>query len=510
MTISSQNFKDQYWGDGVTAAFNVTTQFQNASELLVTLLDVDGINEIPRTLTTHYTVTGGNGGTGQVIFTGGNIPTGNGAPGSQKVTITRAMPFTQQTDLTPNDPFPADTVEKSLGDRLIMIVQQQQEQINRCLKLQVSTSLSSAPPVYDPVANKVLIANALGNAIIPGPDVLDITNAAANAADVAANVIVVQNLADEAADSAAAAAAAGAGLKYRSVRFATTANDSLSGLAARDGVTPIGGDRCLVKNQTLPEANGIYVAAAGAWARATDMDIWVEVVSSVAIVAEGTVNANSVWLCTSNSGGTIGVDPVTFIDYGSTIVNGSLLLTKLAPQAANTIVANATGSSAGPTAVAIGANTFLARAAAGNMAGKTISEDALAFVAAANNAAMRIALGGAASGANTDITSTIAYRPENLQTASYTLVMGDAGKNVRMNNASANNLTVPLNSSVAFAVGTEIDICQYGAGQTTVVATGGVTIRSKLGNLKLTGQYSGATLKKIGTDEWMLFGDLTA
>lgn len=510
MTISSENFKDQYWGDGVTAAFNVTTQFQNASELLVTLLDVDGINEIPRTLTTHYTVTGGNGGIGQVIFTSGNIPTGNGTPGSQKVTITRAMPFTQQTDLTPNDPFPADTVERSLGDRLIMIVQQQQEQINRCLKLLVSTSLSAAPPVYDPVANKVLVANALGNAIIPGPDVADIIAAAANAAAVAADRAQVQILADQAAASAAAAAAAGAGLQYRSVLFATTANDSLSGLAARDGVTPIAGDRCLVKNQTLPAANGIYVAAAGAWTRATDMDVWTEVINSIVVVTSGTANANSVWLCTSSGGGTIGVTAITFIDYGATIVNGTIVLAKLAPQAANTILANATGSSAGPTAVAVGANTFLARAAAGNVAAKTISEDALAFVAAANNGAMRAALGGAASGANTDITSITAYRPENLQTASYTLVLGDFGKNIRMNNASANNLTIPLNATVAFPVGTEIDICQYGAGQTTVVATGGVTIRSKSGNLKLTGQYSGATLKKIGTDEWMLFGDLAA
>jgi len=510
MTISSQNFKDQYWGDGSTAAFNVTTQFQNASELLVTLLDVDGVNEISRDIVTHYNVTGGNGGTGQVIFTGGNIPTGNGAPGSQKVTITRAMPLTQATDLTPNDPFPADTVEKSLGDRLIMIVQQQQEQINRCLKLQVSTSLSSAPPVYDLVANKAMVTNALGNALIPGPDVADIINAAANAAEVAADLVQVEILADQAAASAAAAAAAGAGLQYRSVLFATTANDSLSGLAARDGVTPIAGDRCLVKNQTLPAANGIYVAAAGAWARATDMDAWTEVINSIVVVTSGTVNANSVWLCTSSGGGTIGVTAITFIDYGATIVNGTIVLGKLAPQAANTIVANATGSSAGPTAVAIGANTFPARAAAGNLAAKVISEDALAFVAAANNAAMRIALGGAASGANTDIASTIAHRPENLQTASYTLVIGDAGKNIRMNNASANNLTVPLNATVAFALGTEIDICQYGAGQTSVVATGGVTIRSKAGNLKLTGQYSGATLKKIGTDEWMLFGDLSA
>ena len=96
----------------------------------------------------------------------------------------------------------------------------------------------------------------------------------------------------------------------------------------------------------------------------------------------------------------------------------------------------------------------------------------------------------------------------NRQTASYTLVLGDADKLVEINNASANNLTVPLNSSVAFSTGTQILLAQYGAGQTTIVATSGVTIRSNGAKLKLNVQYSGATLIKIDTNEWYLFGDI--
>jgi hypothetical protein len=96
----------------------------------------------------------------------------------------------------------------------------------------------------------------------------------------------------------------------------------------------------------------------------------------------------------------------------------------------------------------------------------------------------------------------------NRQTASYTLVIGDADKLVEINNASANNLTIPLNSSVAFATGTQILLAQYGAGQTTIVATSGVTIRSNGAKLKLNAQYSGATLIKIDTNEWYLFGDI--
>jgi hypothetical protein len=97
----------------------------------------------------------------------------------------------------------------------------------------------------------------------------------------------------------------------------------------------------------------------------------------------------------------------------------------------------------------------------------------------------------------------------NRQTASYTLALADNGKLVEMNVATANNLTVPLNSSVTFPIGTKIDIAQYGAGQTTIVATSGVTVRSAGGALKLAVQYSGGSLVKIGTDEWYLFGDIT-
>jgi hypothetical protein len=98
----------------------------------------------------------------------------------------------------------------------------------------------------------------------------------------------------------------------------------------------------------------------------------------------------------------------------------------------------------------------------------------------------------------------------NRQTASYTLALTDADLLVEMNVASANNLTVPPSGTTNFTIGTQIQIAQYGAGQTTVVSGVGVTIRSAGSRLKLNQQYSGATLIKIATDEWYLFGDLSA
>lgn len=97
----------------------------------------------------------------------------------------------------------------------------------------------------------------------------------------------------------------------------------------------------------------------------------------------------------------------------------------------------------------------------------------------------------------------------NTQTASYTLVSGDAEKYVRMNVASANNLTVPPNSSVAFAIGTQVHVRQAGAGKTTVVAGSGVTINTPE-TLNLRKQQSTATLIKVATDTWEIMGDLEA
>jgi len=97
----------------------------------------------------------------------------------------------------------------------------------------------------------------------------------------------------------------------------------------------------------------------------------------------------------------------------------------------------------------------------------------------------------------------------NRQTASYTLVLSDANKLVELNVATANTLTVPTNATVAFSIGTQILIAQYGAGACTITAASGVTLRSESSKLKTNGQYSGATLVKIATDEWYVFGNLT-
>ncbi len=97
----------------------------------------------------------------------------------------------------------------------------------------------------------------------------------------------------------------------------------------------------------------------------------------------------------------------------------------------------------------------------------------------------------------------------NSQSDSYTLILSDSYKLIEMTKGTANNLTVPLNSSVAYPIGTQILLYQSGAGQVTVVATGGVTINSVGGALKTFAQYSTATLIKTGTNTWLLTGSIT-
>ena len=118
---------------------------------------------------------------------------------------------------------------------------------------------------------------------------------------------------------------------------------------------------------------------------------------------------------------------------------------------------------------------------------------------------------GNTSGTNTGDQDLLSYATKNLtldrKTASYTLVAGDNNKLIEYNSATPVNNTI--NSGV-FTAGNQILVSQYGAGQVTFVAGSGVTLRSPSGKLKLTGQYSLATIICISATEFYISGDLTA
>jgi hypothetical protein len=99
----------------------------------------------------------------------------------------------------------------------------------------------------------------------------------------------------------------------------------------------------------------------------------------------------------------------------------------------------------------------------------------------------------------------------NAQTGTtYTTVLADDGKLITCDNASSIALTIPPNSSVAYGIGTQINIMQLGVGTVTITAGAGVTLRSDGNKLKTNAQYAVATCCKIATDTWVVVGNLNA
>jgi hypothetical protein len=96
----------------------------------------------------------------------------------------------------------------------------------------------------------------------------------------------------------------------------------------------------------------------------------------------------------------------------------------------------------------------------------------------------------------------------NAQTGtSYTLVLADAGKDIKHTNAAATIITIPPASSVAFVTGTKINVFQMGAGQITFAEGDGVTINFPASlSLAIKEQYGVATLTNFGSDVWVLTG----
>lgn len=159
MTVSSTTSKVTYTGNGSTTAFAVPFNFFLASDLQVIERIVATGTETTKALTTDYTVTGGGGGTGTVTAV-------IAPPGTVQWTIKRVLPRTQGMDLTPNDPFPANTVEES-HDRAVMLVQELEEQLARALKFPSTDSISLSANLPSSVdrASKFLAFDAQGTAI---------------------------------------------------------------------------------------------------------------------------------------------------------------------------------------------------------------------------------------------------------------------------------------------------------------------------------------------------------
>lgn len=156
MTVSSTTTRNSYSGNGSTTTFAYGFKIFADADLTVILRSAAG-TETVQTLTTNYTVTNaGNANGGNVVF-------GTAPASGVTVVIRRNIAQTQSTDYTANDPFPAESHEDAL-DRLTFIAQQQQEEIDRTIKLSRTNTMTSTEFTVGATdrASKILAFDASG------------------------------------------------------------------------------------------------------------------------------------------------------------------------------------------------------------------------------------------------------------------------------------------------------------------------------------------------------------
>jgi len=282
---------------------------------------------------------------------------------------------------------------------------------------------------------------------------------------------------------------------------ATTANITLSGAQTIDGIAIVAGDRVLVKNQTAPAENGIYVASAGAWARSTDMDVWAEFPGAFTFVTTGTDYADTGWVCTSDAGGTLGTTAVTWsqfsgagqytagegldltgvvfsvnVDEVTTTITGDAVVVKASAQFVTPDIGAATGTSLSATGTVTADDTITG----GNIAtGGTVSSTGTATVG-------NVATGGT-------ISSTGTATAGNLVTGGTLSVTGTA----TVGNVDTAGTISATSSITGGSVATGGTVSATGTITGGNIATGGTV--SSTGTATLGNVETGGTVSATGT-----------
>jgi len=346
---------------------------------------------------------------------------------------------------------------------------------------------------------------------------------------------------------------------------ATLTADTNRAFAVLDGESVSLNQRVLIKDQTDSKQNGIYTlttvgSGSTPWVltRATDADNNPSGElknGDFCLVINGTVNASYGFINNSTTNPiVIGTDNITYTQFnaGKTVVAGTGLqeatpgtiaidtattvdkttaqtLTNKTINGSNNTITNVslttgvTGTlpvangGTGVTSIANGIATFWQTPSSANFASAITDETGTGSLVFANGATLIAPTLGAANATSitfSDGTQSMqgvpSLTPIIQKTASYTLsALTERDDLIEINSASATTLTIPLNSAVAFPIGTSIDILQTGVGQVTIAGDAGVTVNATPG-LKLRTQWSSCTLFKRATNTWVVYGDLTA
>ena len=202
----------------------------------------------------------------------------------------------------------------------------------------------------------------------------------------------------------------------------------------------------------------------------------------------------------------------TSITNSDIATNAAIALSKLASGTAAQVIIN--DSSGVPTATTVTGDVTISSSGVTAISSDTIVNadiNASAAIAYSKlNLATSITNSDIATDAGIALTKVADVTISQKTTTPYVIALGDKNSLIEMNLAGANVVNVPTNASTAFPIGTVINIVQYGAGKTQVVAStpGTTSVRATPGNY-LRDRYATAALIKRGTDEWYLIGDLS-
>jgi len=186
MTISTTTSRITYSGNGVTDEFAFPYYFFENGDLIVILTDSDGVSTV-QTITSDYTVTGAGNDSG------GTVTMLTPPAAGESLLIYRSLSLTQETDYITGDPFPAETHERAL-DRLTMIAQQLQEELNRSAKLPV-TSVADAESLVADIITLANIAGDISDVAVIYAQVSTVAGISGNVTTVATNIADVTTVA---------------------------------------------------------------------------------------------------------------------------------------------------------------------------------------------------------------------------------------------------------------------------------------------------------------------------
>ncbi len=544
MTITNPTIRLSTNGDGVTAVYPVSFPFYEETDLVIVLIAADDTETI-QTLTTHYTVTGGEGSTGSITMV-------TAPAAGERLVRYRVSPLTQETDYAEGDAFPADSHEAAL-DRLTMQNQEQADKLDRSLSLSETSEVTGNVSIEEPIAGRPLKWNATGDGIENGSTNLETieTNVAADAAQVVLDKIataadVVSTNADASSTAADALQTSADRVQTGLDRVATTA-DAVS--TAADAVTTAGHATTTTNNAASTAADAVSTAAdavttAGNASTTTTnaINTAVDAIATAADVVSSADNAGSASTSAVNAAASAAAAAASAAsNLYSTIAHvsgtvspnivtddGTLYVCDTA--SAVTINLPAIGTSEGARFGFInagGANSVtINRNGTDTINGGTsltLSDDTqfVTVISDDNTPDNWITLSGSSIVAGDGIIKTgetlstdpavTSLIPQNSQSSAYTCVLADVGQHIFHPSAdtTARIWTIPANSSVAYPIGTALTfINDNGAGVITIAITSD-TLRwagdGSTGSRTLAANGM-VTAVKITSTSWMIGG----